>query len=397
MGTWFRTPQPLRAAVIAAAWFSYGLLISDLNSLQQGTRSTEIIWGACLAGAAITMAADAGVHRRFSSAEELLTYNRALKTGDLPEGIDVRQWRRRLRRSRLVIALAGVLVYPIVSIGCMSGASSHAAYHALPQWGFALVGVVSFAGACRRGTRIGGLESALKRRQPRRRSGSVKLNEQERWHLFAETSLAARIAIAAAVGTLLAFAALLLGDLDSVVNGESRGSHVLWAAIWAAAVGFALSTFTVADPHFHATTRTVDEIMRYDRAFRTGELPEHLDVEVWRGWMKGHRKSTGALLLWACFLWLVGCRSILTHLSGYHWAVALLLELLAIRQFLCWRSQRAGIARLVAQVDRHARMQPFSNHPAPLGGPVTGEAVNRARKSSETAVRASPPANTETS
>ena len=217
-------------------------------------------------------------------------------------------------------------------------------------------------------------------REARRSSGPFTLNEQERWHLFAEMSLAARIAITTAVGTLFAIAALVLADLDSIVYGINPGSHLLRAATWAVAVGVAASTFTVADPFFRSTTRTVDETMRYDRAFRTGELPEHLDVEVWRRWMKGHRKSTGVLLLWACFLWLVGCRSILTHPTGYHWAVALLLESLAIRQLLCWRSQRARIARLSAQLDRRARLQPFSpisaeqnmtNHlDRSVGGPV---------------------------
>ena len=47
-------------------------------------------------------------------------------------------------------------------------------------------------------------------REARRSSGPFTLNEQERWHLFAEMSLAARIAITTAVGTLFAIAALVL-------------------------------------------------------------------------------------------------------------------------------------------------------------------------------------------
>lgn len=196
-------------------------------------------------------------------------------------------------------------------------------------------------------------------------SGSFRLNEREKLRVLAETSSAAKFVSSAMAATLLAFAALLLADLDVIVYDNTRDSHLLRAAIGAAAVGVAVATFTVADPYFHTTTRTVDEMGRYDRAFWTEELPEHLDVEVWRSWMNGRRRSAGAMLLLACFYWLVGCWTVLSHSSGYHWVVGFLLELMAIWQLLSWRGRRARIARLSAQLDRHARMQPFS--PAPTG------------------------------
>ncbi|MGB8503145.1 DUF308 domain-containing protein [Mycobacterium sp.] len=58
MNTLFRLPLPVRVVIIAVAWFSYAILVLDLNSLDSGSRSAEPIWTACLVGAALTVVVD---------------------------------------------------------------------------------------------------------------------------------------------------------------------------------------------------------------------------------------------------------------------------------------------------------------------------------------------------
>lgn len=85
----------MRVLVQAAAWFSYGALLSNLNALDDGSRMAEIIWGACTVGFAITAATDLVKPALFGSMEELLTYRTALRSGILPAGIDITVWERR--------------------------------------------------------------------------------------------------------------------------------------------------------------------------------------------------------------------------------------------------------------------------------------------------------------
>jgi hypothetical protein len=86
---WYRIPLALRVLVLFTAWFSYGVLLSNLNSLDYSTRTAEIIWGACQAGTWVTAVADAAVRGSFDSLDELITYSTALRTGDPPPMISI--------------------------------------------------------------------------------------------------------------------------------------------------------------------------------------------------------------------------------------------------------------------------------------------------------------------
>jgi hypothetical protein len=50
MTTWFRLRPPVRVLVIAVVWFSYAVLVLDLNALDSGSRSAKLIGIACLVG-----------------------------------------------------------------------------------------------------------------------------------------------------------------------------------------------------------------------------------------------------------------------------------------------------------------------------------------------------------
>ena len=74
--------------------------------------------------------------------------------GRAPDGIDHRQWRRRLLRSRL--ALIGVLLlgYPPVVLGIFSAGDSRSPVAPAVMWGLALSGLGLFGLVIRRLTRI---------------------------------------------------------------------------------------------------------------------------------------------------------------------------------------------------------------------------------------------------
>jgi hypothetical protein len=79
--------------------------------------------------------------------------------------------------------------------------------------------------------------------------------------------------------------------------------------------------------------------------------------DVWRGWLRSSHWFYGQGALWSCFFAAVGVWAILTDPTGYHWVLASLLQLLAIRLFLSWRRTRKRLAQLAAEVDRYAAQQ----------------------------------------
>jgi hypothetical protein len=98
--TWLWLPPALRV-VIAAVWLGYAVLVSDLDALDPSSQGAKLIWTACLVGAAVTVGIDLGLRPKFGSFEHLIAYNRALRSGELPTGINLDVWRGWLRRNQL--------------------------------------------------------------------------------------------------------------------------------------------------------------------------------------------------------------------------------------------------------------------------------------------------------
>ena len=113
---WHRVPRALRVLVLAAAWFSYGVLLSNLNSID-GDKTAEIIWGASLFGFCIATLVTLIRPALFSSTDEFVTYRTAVRTGDLPDGVDLPVWERRLSRSRLAVTLVPWFAFPYLGFG----------------------------------------------------------------------------------------------------------------------------------------------------------------------------------------------------------------------------------------------------------------------------------------
>jgi len=127
----------------------------------------------------------------------------------------------------------------------------------------------------------------------------------------------------------------------------------------ATAIGVAVTGTVFGDPRMRATSRTIDTILDYDRAYGTTELPIHFDVDQWRGWIKNHHRSDAVTLIWAFFFSAVAGWLLLNHQSGYHWVVATLLVALAIWQIRRWQYLCALNTRLKTAVERHAIRQLF--------------------------------------
>ena len=121
METWIRLPLTLRILIVAAVWFGYAVLVLDLNSLDDSSRSAKLIWTVCLVGAAVTVVVDIGLRPKFGSLEQRVAYKQALRSGELPVGIELDVWRRSLYRS-LLTNLALLCALPFAAFGLASSA-----------------------------------------------------------------------------------------------------------------------------------------------------------------------------------------------------------------------------------------------------------------------------------
>jgi hypothetical protein len=145
MKTWSRLPLAVRVVSIAVVWLGYAFLVLDLDSLDSNSRSGKLIWTACRLGAAVTVGVELGLRPKFGSLEQLTAYNRALRTGELPPGVDPNVWRRWLRRSGWTTFLlwwANIFVW----FGLASSMTSQSAYRWLPAAAFLLLAIWGFAG-----------------------------------------------------------------------------------------------------------------------------------------------------------------------------------------------------------------------------------------------------------
>jgi hypothetical protein len=361
---WHRVPRALRVLVLAAAWFSYGVLLSNLNSRDDVT-TADVIWGAIFFGFVIATLVSLIRPALFASTDEFVTYRTALRSGDLPDGVNLAVWERRLSRSRLAVVLLPWIALPYLGFGALSADSSMSPYRVLLLWTFALATIWVFVSTFKRIACIKQLESTIRQRQkqslpePAARADKTMSRMERQWRSNAEASWAERLISMAIAMSALAFVPLLLADLDSIVYSDNTGAHLAWAALVAATTAGVVTWVVFWDPRLRATTRTIESILQYDRAFRTGELPDQFDIDQWRIWMKSHHRSDAVTLIWACFYLLVGCWSVVSYSSGYHWVLATLLVLLAAWQVRRWQYLCRLMIRLQTQVERHSIRQLF--------------------------------------
>ncbi len=337
---WYRIPLPVRVAVLAAGWLSYGALLLSLQAPMTDSRTVGLMTRVCQVGVAVSIVVDIFLPVVFGSVDELVVYSRALRAGALPDGIDHRQWRRRLLRSRL--ALIGVLLlgYPPVVLGIFSAGDSRSPVAPAVMWGLALSGLGLFGLVIRRLTRIRQLVAVLHQEFLR----SVGADSKQSWVTLAGMALPTRVAALIVSGCVIACPAVLLAGF--LVHGISGLPDLRWTAAGTAGIVLVVSRLRIADPRLRATPETLKRIVEFDRAYTTGELPQHVDVDEWRRWLEGQRRSDCTNLVWTALFGTLGYLSILGQPSGLHWAAALLFALPACYLVLSWAGRRVLGTRL---------------------------------------------------
>ena len=362
---WYRIPLALRIFVLSTAWFAYADLMSMLNAADDSPPTMEIIWGASAAASVVTVLVDATTPRLLGSLDELARYSSALRTGKPPSGIDRPLWQKRIRRSRAATAATWMLLCPFIGFGILSADSSPSPYRRPALWILAIIGAGVSAVLLRHSTRTRRLGLALNECHDQMYSKEVAVAPsvmdwvQGRWRDNAETSRARRVAGMLSSAITIAFLVLLVADLDSIVYGESTASHFIWAGGLATVTGVIVTVIIFGDPRLTATSRTIESILQYDWAFRTGELPAGFDADQWRSWIRSHHRSDAVLLVWACFYLAVGFWSLLGDPTGYHWVVAGLAGAFAMWMIRRWRCLSARLAWLEDLVQRQAVRQLF--------------------------------------
>ena len=92
----------------------------------------------------------------------------------------------------------------------------------------------------------------------------------------------------------------------------------------------------------------------YAAALRSGELPAHIDLDLWRGWLARNRKANQQAPTTALLLVVFGVGQGLKFPSVGHLVIAGLLALCTATVVVDWHQGRRRIARLTAAVERRA-------------------------------------------
>lgn len=349
---WYRIPWPLRVAVLSVLWLGCGALLLGLQAPQPDHRTVGLITRACQVGVAVSIVVDIFLPVVFGSVDDLAEYSRSLRAGTLPAGVDHRQWRRRLVGSRL--ALTGVSLFgcALLGLGIFSTGDSRRPYDHAALGLFVLLGLGLFALMVRRIARTQRLGAVLSQDFQQ----SVGADPKQRWVFYAAWALPSRVAAIIFPACLVAFPPVFIAHV--LLHGLSGISDLKWVAAGSVGVGLVVTGLRMEDPRLRATPETLSRIVEYDRAYMTGELPQQFDVDQWRRWLKGQRRSDNAELVWAAPCGTIGFTLILGHQSGLRWAGALLFGLLAGLLMIAWRGSRLlrrRLAHLIQNQDLRQR------------------------------------------
>jgi len=304
MDDWFRLPILVRLVIIAGAWFGYGVVVLDLNSAGTADGLGLTVWVACGVGFYLTLWADLAVHGKFDSIEEFTTYRRALRSGELPEVIDVVQWRRWLRTSLWANAAAAICGSPFLYLGLLSSIDSDAHYHWVPVWSFMSLSAACSNALVLRAVRLTRLRADVKKLPPpparvkvvtpKQKAAEVVPGELIESHAEAASiealpeapteshaeaafnaSLAEWLTIEFAIFFVPTLSILLLVDLQAIVFGGPRRMSLGWAAASAAFIGTAYALLGEG-LGLRRNFASFAQYVEYERAVRCAYLPTDL-------------------------------------------------------------------------------------------------------------------------
>jgi hypothetical protein len=167
---------------------------------------------------------------------------------------------------------------------------------------------------------------------------------------FYRLPAAARIVISAA----LFFGLLLLMTLLNAVDDHWHGDHgsLTWWLVFAAAGGllFGILNVVLGDRRIRRIFGSTEQAVEYGRALRTGELPEHIEPDVWFFWLNISRQSN-RWTPWGVSLFVVVA---VGQSMAHAWAYAAAFTLLVIWLLVSWWVKRGRILRLATALAQRA-------------------------------------------
>lgn len=344
MDKWRRLPAGARVGVVAIGWMCYFAVIVRLLAADLGTRGLTIISGMCLLPAALSVWLEWRAQPRGGSAEQRMAFTRALRTGKAPNGIDPCHWRRWTKRSRIAAEVWAplVFIYGLVGVAASLRAALEPAV-----WLFLLLTIFGYVGVLRVSRRPRRPAAEVQRRQP--------VSRTERAFHQSVAQVAIGVAIVMFAG---GFAILLTTDYLDSLTGPSRGLHVQWAATWAMTVSLTLAISNSVEQYFlRRGFASFGEYDTYLRALRTGELPERVEPDRWRRWLRATRSTVWLAGLYLTVLTLASVSPVLARQPGHHWVTAVALQLFVGWNLLRWLVLRNAVSRVEHLVGQRALRQ----------------------------------------
>lgn len=161
---------------------------------------------------------------------------------------------------------------------------------------------------------------------------------------------AVRVAITVVVmfGAMFGVFELMALDGGSGGGGSSVVSRLVTAAVVATVAGVVI--VVLGDKRMRKTYGSVDRAVEYFRALRTGELPAHIEVDTWRGWLAGTRKE----MTWTPILVGVFAVIAVVYAVTQQPASGALFAVLAAWFAIQWWVRRRRVARLASALEQRA-------------------------------------------
>jgi hypothetical protein len=161
-------------------------------------------------------------------------------------------------------------------------------------------------------------------------------------------------AVRVAVTVVLMFGAMFgvfeLMTLDSGRGGA--GSSVLTRLVMAAVVATAAGVVIVVlgEKRMRKSYGSLDRAVEYFRALRTSELPAHIEVDTWRGWLAATRQE----MRWTPIFVGVFAVIAVVYAATQQWASAALFAVLTAWFAVLWWVRRRRVSRLTSAVEQRA-------------------------------------------
>ena len=353
MTTLFRLPLMIRGVVYAAAIFAtvyLACLAWDFDSLYRAHTAHRLSgWLAVTAVISLLMTAaalgaDVRSQREFGSTKRYVAYRQALRSGRLPSRIDTTVWRGWLVRTRGSHRLGQGVAYLALVLVAVPGLARQPAHH--PVFA-ALVALLASWRLLTSGPAEGRIIKLG--REIERRAGAGVTPDEANLAVWLSRPWATRILLPAAMAAGGAFTVAYVDRLYDGSVGPLDGL-LAWAAVVGAAVAGRVALRT------HPRFPSLEQFFAYNRALNTGDLPAHVEPEVWRDWLRTSLRSNRVDMWWSALLVVLG---LLPSVFGESvcWVTASSFGLLAIRNLLAWRRRQRAFTGLASLVEQRAGMR----------------------------------------